>query len=118
MDPQCRSCPPLLMISRPTLTDCLLCVCACVCVCVCVCVCACVQSDESHIPQYRIVHQGNDAVGAGAQEDHHYPFAGEDNPVQMLGVVDVATGAVAWMDIDAPFGAGQQLAYFTLIDPN
>jgi dipeptidyl-peptidase-4 len=44
------------------------------------------QSNESHIPQYRIMHQGSDVVGTGAQEDHHYPFAGADNPVQMLGV--------------------------------
>ena len=36
--------------------------------------------DETHIPQYRILHQGKDAVGKDAQEDHHYPFAGENNP--------------------------------------
>lgn len=67
------------------------------------------QSDESHIPQYRIMHQGNDAVGADAQEDHHYPFAGQDNPLQKLGVVDVATGTVSWMNIDAPFGPDMYL---------
>ncbi|MCZ7670493.1 MAG: DPP IV N-terminal domain-containing protein [Chloroflexi bacterium] len=41
---------------------------------------------ESHIPVYRIVHQGQDAVGAGAQEDHRYPFAGQANAKVRLGV--------------------------------
>lgn len=36
--------------------------------------------DERHIPSFRIMHQGKDSVGEGAQEDHHYPFAGKDNP--------------------------------------
>ena len=47
------------------------------------------QVDESHIPVYRILHQGKDSVGAGAQEDHRYPFAGAGNPKVKLGVVDV-----------------------------
>ena len=47
------------------------------------------QVDESHIPVYRILHQGKDSVGDGAQEDHRYPFAGAGNPKVKLGVVDV-----------------------------
>ncbi|CAN0201061.1 unnamed protein product, partial [Hapterophycus canaliculatus] len=38
------------------------------------------QVDERHIPSFRIMHQGKDTVGEGAQEDHHYPFAGKENP--------------------------------------
>jgi dipeptidyl-peptidase 4 len=39
------------------------------------------QVNESHIPAYRIMHQGKDTVDtATTQEDHHYPFAGQDNP--------------------------------------
>lgn len=38
------------------------------------------QVDERHIPSFRIMHQGKEDVGEGAQEDHHYPFAGKENP--------------------------------------
>ncbi len=49
------------------------------------------QVDESHIPIYRIMHQGNDGVGpdSGAQEDHRYPFAGKANPKVKLAVIAV-----------------------------
>jgi len=43
--------------------------------------------DESHIPEFRIMHSGKDTVGVEASEDHHYPFAGEANPRFKLGVV-------------------------------
>ncbi len=58
------------------------------------------EADETHIPVYRIVHQGKDAVGAGAEEDHRYPFAGAANARVRLGVVpaDGASDAV-WMDL-------------------
>ena len=60
------------------------------------------EVDETHIPVYRIVHQGSDAVGAGAQEDHRYPFAGADNARVRLGVV-AADGSAAdrplWLDL-------------------
>lgn len=45
------------------------------------------EVDETHIPVYRIVHQGADAVGEGAYEDHRYPFAGADNARVRLRVV-------------------------------
>ena len=45
------------------------------------------EVDETHIPVYRIVHQGKDIVGDGAQEDHRYPFAGAENARVRVGVV-------------------------------
>jgi dipeptidyl-peptidase-4 len=58
------------------------------------------EVDETHIPKYRIVHQGKDITGEGAQEDHAYPFAGQPNARVRLGVV-AATGSdrVTWMDL-------------------
>jgi dipeptidyl-peptidase-4 len=47
------------------------------------------EVDETHIPVYRIVHQGSDEVGAGAQEDHRYPFAGTANATVRLAVARV-----------------------------
>ena len=47
------------------------------------------EVDETHIPVYRIVHQGSDAVGAGAEEDHRYPFAGAANAAVRLAVAAV-----------------------------
>ncbi|MCA9901237.1 MAG: S9 family peptidase [Ardenticatenaceae bacterium] len=58
-----------------------------------------VQVDETHIPVYRIVHQGKDAVGDAAQEDHHYPFAGMPNAKVRLGVVGRDGGDVQWLDL-------------------
>ncbi|MBW3615355.1 MAG: S9 family peptidase [Actinobacteria bacterium] len=57
------------------------------------------EVDETAIPVYRIVHQGSDSVGEGAQEDHGYPFAGHDNARVRLGVVDAAGGDPVWMDL-------------------
>ena len=60
------------------------------------------EVDETHIPVYRIVHQGSDAVGEGAQEDHRYPFAGADNATIRVGVVP-SDGSRAddpvWLDL-------------------
>ncbi len=57
------------------------------------------QVDETHIPIYRITHQGKDATGEGAQEDHRYPFAGMPNAKVRLGVVSIAGGEPVWMDL-------------------
>jgi len=57
------------------------------------------EVDETHIPMYRIVHQGEDRTGEGAQEDHRYPFAGQANAIVRLGVVSVEGGAPVWMDL-------------------
>jgi dipeptidyl-peptidase-4 len=57
------------------------------------------EVDESHIPVYRILHQGKDFTGEGAQEDHRYPFAGQPNARVRLGVVSVQGGEPVWMDL-------------------
>ncbi|MCA9689570.1 MAG: DPP IV N-terminal domain-containing protein, partial [Myxococcales bacterium] len=57
------------------------------------------EVDETHIPVYRIVHQGKDETGDGAQEDHRYPFAGRDNAKVRLGVVKRTGGEPVWMDL-------------------
>jgi dipeptidyl-peptidase-4 len=66
------------------------------------------QSDESHIPPYRIMHQGSPTPST--QEDHHYPFAGAPNPKVGLGIVEVATSTVVWLDLKSPFGDDFYLA--------
>ena len=57
------------------------------------------EVDESHIPIYRIVHQGSGETGQAAQEDHRYPFAGQPNARVRLGVVSTSTCETAWMDL-------------------
>ena len=57
------------------------------------------EADETNIPVYRIVHQGKDETGDNAQEDHRYPFAGEENAKVRLGVVSVDGGEPTWMDL-------------------
>ena len=57
------------------------------------------QVDETHIPVYRIMHQGKDQTGPSAQEDHGYPFAGMDNARVRLAVVPVQGGDPVWMNL-------------------
>ena len=57
------------------------------------------EVDETHIPVYRIVHQGRGDTGESAQEDHRYPFAGEPNARVRLGVVPADGGPPTWMDL-------------------
>ena len=57
------------------------------------------EIDETHIPQYRIVHQGKEATGEAAEENHGYPFAGEENAKVRLGVVPAKGGKTIWMDL-------------------
>ncbi len=57
------------------------------------------EVDETHIPIYRIMHQGKEMVGEKAQEDHHYPFAGGPNARVRLGVVDRDGGEPVWLDL-------------------
>jgi dipeptidyl-peptidase-4 len=61
-----------------------------------------VEVDETHIPAYRIVHQGKATVGADAQEDHGYPFAGTDNARVRLGVVGSDGSKQRWLDLEVP----------------
>ncbi len=57
------------------------------------------EVDETHIPIFRIVHQGKDRTGEGAQEDHRYPFAGQPNAKVRLGVIPREGGEPTWMDL-------------------
>ena len=57
------------------------------------------EVDETHIPIYRIVHQGQNTTGEGAQEDHRYPFAGQPNATVRLAVISRDGGAPTWMDL-------------------
>ncbi len=58
------------------------------------------EVDESHIPLYRIAHQGKDFTGAEALEEHRYPFAGQANARFRLGVVPVGGGEPVWMQTE------------------
>ena len=58
------------------------------------------EVDETHIPVYRIVHQGKDAAGESAQEDHRYPFAGAANAIVRLAVMPACGGEPVWMQYD------------------
>jgi dipeptidyl-peptidase-4 len=66
------------------------------------------EVDETHIPLYRIIHQGKDTTGEEAQEAHHYPFAGAANAIVRLAVVSREGGEPVWMDLD--FGEEVYLA--------
>jgi dipeptidyl-peptidase 4 len=61
-----------------------------------------IEVDETHIPPYRIIHQGKDEVGDRAQEDHGYPFAGRDNARVRLGVIASKGGPIRWLDLAVP----------------
>jgi dipeptidyl-peptidase-4 len=57
------------------------------------------EVDETHIPAYRIIHQGKDSTGLDSQEEHRYPFAGCPNAKVRLGVASIAGGDPVWMDL-------------------
>lgn len=59
------------------------------------------EVDETHIPVYRIVHQGSEQPGEVGHEDHRYPFAGQENAKVRLGVVSREGGEPVWMDLGA-----------------
>jgi dipeptidyl-peptidase-4 len=54
------------------------------------------QVDESHIPVYPIVHQGQATLQV---EEHRYPFAGAENARVKLGVVSLQSGVTTYMDL-------------------
>ena len=69
------------------------------------------QSDESHIPKYRIMHSGQ--ADPSIQEDHRYPFAGEANPKAKMGIISInstddsdnkAAAVTRWLDLESIFG--------------
>ena len=55
-----------------------------------------VRADSRHIPNFPIVHQGARGVDI---ENHRYPFAGDANAYVDLGVVDLESGVISWMDL-------------------
>jgi dipeptidyl-peptidase 4 len=55
-----------------------------------------VRADSRHIEKYPIVHQGKAEVDT---EYHRYPFAGDPNAYVELGVVDISSGDITWMDL-------------------
>ena len=57
------------------------------------------EVEEKHIPVYRIMHQGKDFTGEGAQEDHRYPFTGQPNCIVRLGVISIQGGQPIWMNL-------------------
>jgi dipeptidyl-peptidase-4 len=57
------------------------------------------EVDESHIPGYVITHQGKEATGDDAREEHRYPFAGQANARLRLGVITLDGGEPVWMDL-------------------
>ena len=57
------------------------------------------EVDESHIPIYRIVHQGSGDMGPSTREDHRYPFAGQPNARVRLGIVSTSSHDTVWMDL-------------------
>lgn len=61
------------------------------------------EVDETHIPIYRIMHQGKDVTGEGAQEDHRYPFAGAENAEVQLFVISRDGGEPIRMDLNVGY---------------
>ncbi|MFP5321245.1 MAG: DPP IV N-terminal domain-containing protein [Acidimicrobiia bacterium] len=60
------------------------------------------EVDDTHVPAYRIVHQGDPEPGAF--EEHRYPFAGAENARVRVGVVPSdgsGREAPRWLDLDA-----------------
>lgn len=68
------------------------------------------QVDETHIPEFRIMHQGSDAVGPSAQENHRYPFAGAENAKVSLYVTRISGAKPIRVDLDTVFGPDAYLA--------
>lgn len=56
------------------------------------------QVDTRHIPEYGIQHLGSSKPEGLNIEVHKYPFAGKDNPIVKLAVVNFE-GTVKWLDI-------------------
>jgi dipeptidyl-peptidase-4 len=70
------------------------------------------EVDETHIPTYRIVHQGSNVVGEEACEDHRYPFAGAANATVRLAVVPVSGGEARWLDLNVAVTVGADADFY------
>ncbi|KAH8048100.1 serine-type peptidase [Aureococcus anophagefferens] len=63
--------------------------------------------DESAVQVFGIPHAGD--ADPMSTESHRYPFAGAVNPAVKLGVVAVAGGATAWLDVVGAAGLGHDV---------
>ena len=63
--------------------------------------------DESAVQVFAIPHAGD--ADPMSTESHRYPFAGAVNPAVKLGVVAVAGGATAWLDVVGAAGLGNDV---------
>eukprot|EP00941_MAST-03F_sp_MAST-3F-sp1_P005657 g5657.t1 len=71
------------------------------------------EVDESSIPEFRIMHLGQNGVGKKYEENHHYPFAGAQNPKVRLGVIRTKKSSnheqqsdaesITWIDYSSTF---------------
>jgi len=61
------------------------------------------ETDETHIPEYQILHQGK--ADPKHAETHRYPFAGQPNPRVRLAVTQATASSFqrsVWMDLAGP----------------
>ncbi|MBI9044493.1 MAG: S9 family peptidase [Anaerolineaceae bacterium] len=58
------------------------------------------EVDETHIPEFTIVHQGKAETEKSAVEVHRYPFAGKENTRVRLGIVSLGGKEPLWVDFN------------------
>lgn len=71
------------------------------------------ETDERHIPEFTIVHQGDDSP---TTETHRYPFSGQPNAKVRLGLVSAQGGETRWLDL-SKYGDDVYLARVTWSGP-
>ena len=52
------------------------------------------------VSKFNIAHIGKDSYGPEVYEQHRYPFAGDINPDVKLGVIQVSSGDIRWINTD------------------
>ncbi len=57
------------------------------------------EVDETHIPEFTIVHQGQSKIEDVTRDAIRYPFAGQPNAIVRLGVVNCQDGSTTWLDL-------------------
>ena len=58
------------------------------------------EVDERMVSKFNIAHIGKDSYGPEVYEQHRYPFAGDINPDVKLGVIQVSSGDIRWINTD------------------
>ena len=56
------------------------------------------EVDERSVSEFNITHLGKDSYGPDIYEQHRYPFSGDTNPEVRLGVVEVKSGNIKWVE--------------------